>query len=111
MTFRRPFKGTVAHKNVWETVDGIKFQSKKEARRYQQLKHLLDLGQISELRLQVRFPVHINDRLMFTYVTDFVYIDSVAGEIVEDVKGVKTDIYLLKKKIVEAVYDIKIIES
>lgn len=107
---RRPFKGTVGHYNKWEEVDGIKFQSKKEANRYRQLKQLVEYGEISELERQIRFPILINGVKMFTYVADFRYLDKRVGSVVEDVKGVVTDIYLLKKKIVEAVYAIKIME-
>ena len=92
MKKHRPFKGTVGHYNQWVEVDGIKFQSKKEANRYIWLKKLVELGEISQLERQIRFPILINGEKMFTYVADFRYVDRKVGSVVEDVKGVVTDI-------------------
>jgi len=90
-------------------VDGIRFASKKEANRYQELKILLKAKVIQDLVLQPRFPCHVKDKLICTYVADFKYIEN-GQMIIEDVKGMKTPIYRLKKKLVEALYYIKITE-
>ena len=84
-------------------VDGIKFDSKKEANRYLELKILERAGVISNLILQPKFLLQDGFerdgkkyRVIF-YIADFEYIQD-GKRIVEDVKGVKTDIYKLKKK-------------
>ena len=89
-------------------VDGIVFLSKKEARRYSELKLLEQAGKINDLRLQVPYKIIIETR----YVADFVYVDCFDGaEIVEDVKGYKTREYLRKKKLMKAQHGITIRES
>jgi len=92
-------------------VDGIKFHSKKEAVRYQELKLLHDTGVISELKLQVRFPIVVNGKKICTYISDFTYFDNKGKFFCEDVKGVRTQIYRLKKKLVEALYPFTILET
>ncbi len=89
-------------------VDGIKFASAKEARRYGVLKQLEKAGKIDELRLQVRYPIVIET----VYVADFVYIDNYTGKyVVEDVKGYKTREYLRKKKLMRKQHGVDIVES
>ena len=91
-------------------VDGITFDSKKEANRYSMLKLLQGIGAIEHLELQPEYKVEINGRKICTYRADFRYIDKHAkgpdgqfgAMVVEDVKGVKTPVYRLKKKLVEA---------
>lgn len=103
------------------TVDNIRFASQKEARRYQELKLLEKAGEIALIEVQPRFPLCVagNDGLakhVGDYVADFRYIvrgyrpilDKV---VVEDVKGVRTAVYRLKKRIVEAQYGITILET
>ena len=97
------------------TIDGITFDSKKEAARYAELK-LMERGKaIKYLKLQPEFPIEVKDHKgdyvkICTYKADFVYHE---GDrlIVEDVKGVRTPVYKLKKKLVEALYGIEIIET
>lgn len=92
------------------TVDGFTFDSKKEARRYLVLKQMEQDGEIKNLRLQV--PVELvpsfeivvdgkkRKRRAMRYICDFVY--EVNGTtIYEDVKGRKTDVYAIKKKLFE----------
>lgn len=91
-------------------VDGVKFASKKEAKRYTELKQLEAAGAISGLRLQTRFPLRVNDVLICTYVADFVYVE--AGlPVVEDCKGVRTPVYKIKAKLMQAVHGITIRET
>lgn len=87
-------------------VDGIKFDSKKEAERYKELKALELVGKIDRLELQPRFLLQDGFRYegkairKIEYVADFLYRDLSTYElVVEDVKGVKTDVYKLKKKL------------
>lgn len=85
-------------------MDGITFDSRKEAYRYLALKGMEEDGIIENLRRQVRYelvPAFDVDgkhyRPVF-YVADFVYVED-GKEVVEDVKGVRTDTYRLKSKL------------
>ncbi|MEO0035676.1 MAG: Azospirillum phage Cd [Pseudomonadota bacterium] len=84
-------------------VDGITFDSAAEARRWADLLLLERAGQISNLERQVDFPCVVNGAKVCVYRADFVYFEGPA-RVVEDVKGHRTREYLLKKKLVEAVY-------
>ena len=95
--------------NTTVTFDGHRFDSKKEGLRYLVLADMARHGEIEELALQPRFPVEIEGKKICTYVADFQYLKD--GElIVEDVKGVRTPVYRLKKKMVEALYPFEITE-
>ena len=111
-------------------VDGILFDSRKEADYYIKLKARLRTGQISNLQLQVPFELlpsiwkdelkHLKtkDKIVrkcmqkaVNYIADFVYTDNSTGaEVVVDVKGVKTKEYRLKKKMMLALKGIEITE-
>ena len=99
------------YKNVKTTIDGITFDSKKESARYAELKLLARSGLIQNLRLQVPFeliPKQDGERAV-KYIADFVYTEN--GEtVVEDVKGVRTDVYRLKKKLMLKVHGLRIKE-
>ena len=98
------------YRAIKAVVDGITFDSKKEARRYGQLKLLARAGEISELKLQPRFDLIVNGCKCGFYKADFEYIED-GKRVVEDVKGMKTPIYNLKKKLVKAIYGIDIFET
>lgn len=93
-------------------VDGIKFDSKKEAKRFQELMILKKTKLIKELELQKVFelqPKYTNNKgehiRAITYKADFFYYDNHLKQyIVEDTKGFKTDVYKLKKKLFEYQY-------
>jgi Protein of unknown function (DUF1064) len=91
-------------------VDGITFASKKEAARYGELKLLQRLNELSELQLQPQFHIVVRGDMCGKYIADFSYKDKAGKQIVEDVKGIKTPVYRLKKKLVEALYGIEIVE-
>lgn len=85
-------------------MDGITFDSRREADRYIVLKGMEEDGAIGDLRRQVRYeliPAFDVDgrhyRPVF-YVADFVYVED-GKEVVEDVKGMRTDTYRLKAKL------------
>ena len=86
-------------------VDGFTFDSKAEADRYSELK-LLERGkEITHLELQPEYEISVNGRAICKYRADFRYFDARRQKrVVEDVKGYKTDVYKLKKKLVEACY-------
>jgi hypothetical protein len=94
------------------TVDGIKFDSKKEAARYQSLKLAERCGAISDLETQPRFDIRVNGKYIAFYKADFRYMKN-GSEVVEDVKSAitaKNPVYRLKKKLVEAIHNVKINE-
>jgi hypothetical protein len=98
-----------------ERVDGHWFASAAEARRYEQLKILVTEGMIDNLELQKRLPCRVNNELICNYLADFAYdvIDDRGypiRSVIEDVKGMITDVYRLKKKLVQAVHRIEIKE-
>lgn len=114
------------------TIDGIKFDSWKEARRYRELKLLLLAGEIIGLEMQVKFELipaqyekssEVYKRCAkkgqpkkgkcieqsVVYVADFVYWHN--GErIVEDTKGMRTKDYIIKRKLMLYVHGIRIKE-
>ena len=92
------------------TVDGIKFDSKKEAARYQVLKLMEKSGDIFDLVLQPKFDLIVNGTKIGFYKADFQYTNAFAV-VVEDVKGMKTPIYNLKKKMIKAIYGFDIFET
>jgi hypothetical protein len=91
------------YRNVKTEVDGIVFDSKKEARRYGELTTLQAAGEISRLMLQPKFDIIVNGVKVTYYKADFAYFNK-DERVIEDVKGVKTPVYRLKKKLVEALY-------
>lgn len=111
-------------------VDGIVFDSKKEANRYRELKLMEKAGEITDLRRQVKYELipaqyEMGTRIQgskvqtvercvekaVTYYADFVYRDNMTEEtVVEDAKGVKTEAYKIKKKLMLWVHGIKIRE-
>jgi len=98
------------YRAIKTVVDGIKFDSKKEAARYQTLKLMESNGHISDLKLQPKFDLIVNDKKIGFYKADFEYTQD--GKIVvEDVKGMKTPVYNLKKKMIKAIYGFDIFET
>lgn len=97
-------------------VDGITFDSRKEADRYLVLKGMEEDGSIEGLRRQVRyelipaFDVEGKHYRPVFYVADFVYRED-GREVVEDVKGVRTDVYRLKSKLFARRYGMSIKET
>lgn len=98
------------------TVDGITFDSKREADRYLVLKGMEEDGAIEGLRRQVRYelvPAFDVDGTHYRpvyYVADFVYVED-GREVVEDVKGVRTDVYRLKSKLFARRYGMSVKET
>lgn len=98
-----------------QRIDGHWFASQSEAKRYEQLKKLVELNKIDNLELQPAYPITHAGRPITTYKADFRYITlNELGRseslVVEDVKGMITDVYVIKKKLVEAQYQLKINE-
>lgn len=133
MTRIRVKRGRSKYGAVKTEVDGIVFASKKEAKRYQELKLLERAGEIRGLQLQPRFELRAaltladigrerDPALIGHYVGDFTFEERLVPKggpvglrrewrrIVEDVKGFKTPLYRFKKKFVEAQYGIQVRE-
>jgi hypothetical protein len=91
------------YRAVKTEVDGIMFDSKREAARYMELVLLERAGEISRLELQPKYDCVVNGKKICTYKADFRYFNA-NGSVVEDVKGMKTPVYRLKKKLVEALF-------
>ena len=110
-------------------VDGMVFDSKKEARRFSVLKALEEAGEISGLKRQVEFLLIPEQREPDTigvrggvhrgkvierkvcYVADFVYMRNQPHElVVEDVKGIRTHDYIIKRKLMLHIHGIRIKE-
>ncbi|AMV23443.1 hypothetical protein VT84_03470 [Gemmata sp. SH-PL17] len=85
-------------------VDGVQFDSRKEAARWGELRTREAAGAIVALRRQVRIPIIVNGTRVCAYVADFVYIAG-GRRVVEDVKSAftrKLPVYRLKKKLLAA---------
>lgn len=98
-------------------INGIRFASKREAMRYRELALLEMAGEIRDLQLQYPFELipAIKEKgkviaRAVKYIADFVYYDRDGNLVVEDAKGMQTDVYKLKKKIVRWKFGIEIRE-
>lgn len=118
-----PYRQKYGNKKV--LVDGISFDSKREANRYTELKMMVRSGEISDLELQKEYELIPSqyDKLprqkgkpkclerSVKYIADFVYKDNRTGEcVVEDTKGVRTPEYIIKRKLLLYIYGIRIKE-
>lgn len=86
-----------------ETVNGVRFASKREARRYRELLLLVAAREITGLVLQPKFDLIVANKKVCKYIGDFLYTER-GKHVVEDVKGVETALFRLKWKIVKALY-------
>lgn len=98
-------------------VDGIKFPSTKQAKRYSELKLMEKAGEITGLKIEgdeeCKFSLNApsGERIGF-YVADFVYLNKGSQcRTVEDSKGVRTSLYKWKSKHMRAQYGIEILET
>lgn len=106
------------YKSKKVVVDGIKFDSKREAKRYMELKILKKARLIKQLELQKTFELQPSFKKngktyrKITYKADFYYYDNQLKKyVVEDTKGFKTETYKIKKKMFEYVYpDLELVE-
>jgi hypothetical protein len=91
-------------------VKNIQFDSKKEADRFLELNYLHRCGKIKDLKLQPKFLLmkgfkHDKRKIRdIFYVADFQYINQDGKAVVEDVKGLRTSVYRLKKKLFLNIY-------
>jgi hypothetical protein len=98
--------------NIFCVVDGIKFHSQKEAATYLTFKTMEKFGKITNLKLQPKFFLHVNNIQIATYTADFSFTEKGIYTVV-DVKSVATKkdrIYVRNKKHMAAQYGIGITE-
>jgi len=86
------------------TEDNIRFHSRRECERYKVLRANLRAGIISNLKLQPRFPLFVGEQKICEYVADFSYQDLSGKPVIEDVKGARTAIFIIKSKLFSACY-------
>lgn len=98
-------------------VYGIKFDSRREARRYGELLFLIRAKEIKDLKRQVKFeliPKQEGERAC-NYKADFTYYEKDGNGrwryVVEDCKGAKTEVYKIKRKLMLLIHNIKIRET
>lgn len=105
------------HSHKIKTQDGV-FDSQREYRRWCELKLLQRAGRISDLKRQVKYELIPSQRgkdgkvveKSVTYIADFVYKEN-GQEVVEDAKGVRTDVYIIKRKLMLFRHGIRIKET
>ena len=115
------------YRNVKTTLDGISFDSRKEANRYAELRILEKAGLIQNLQMQVKYVFIPEQRETDTlgarggvhkgrliekecaYIADFVYEED-GKTVVEDTKGFRTKDYIIKRKLMLKVHGIRIKE-
>lgn len=114
------------YKNQETTVDGIKFDSKREAARYAELILLLRAGKIRNLKLQPQFTLQESFKTpqgervrAVVYIADFSYERATEPDasgtvhwipVVEDTKGVRTQAYKLKKRLMQGKFGVEVQE-
>lgn len=107
---------SMKYRNKRVMIDGIRFDSKAEGDRYLALKAMQAVGAIQSLRMQVPFLLIPRQRRddgvaerECRYLADFVYL---VGDktIVEDVKGVRTAEYIMKRKLMLSVFGVSVQE-
>ena len=98
-------------------VDGIRFDSKREANRWFELRMLERAGKIEKLKRQVKYlliPSQYRDGKCIerecSYLADFVYVKD-GRLVVEDCKGFRTPEYKIKRKLMLQLYDIRLVET
>lgn len=108
--------------NTKTTIGSLKFDSKAEARRYNELLLLQKSGAIKDLKTQVafvlwpsvKFPGAARATPACRYVADFVYLEPVGDgllrTVIEDVKGMRTAVYKLKKHALKALHGLDVRE-
>lgn len=98
------------YRAVKTVVDGVTFDSKREAARYAELRLLEKRGFIRQLELQPEFRFELDGKLIFKYRADFRYFEG-EGRVIEDSKGFRTPLYKLKKRLIEAAFNVRITET
>lgn len=113
-------KRTPKYRNEKTDVDGIRFDSRAEAARWVQLVRMQQAGEIADLRRQVTFELVPSVKFFgakratpaIRYVADFGYTDVRANlPVIEDVKGMLTRVYKIKRHLMKHLFNIDIVET
>lgn len=117
MRFPIAFPRKSKYRNIKTTIDGITFDSRKESRYYQELLLLKKCGQVKDIELQPKFVLvpsyKIGNKVIrgISYIADFLVKYPNGNEEIIDVKGRKTEVYKIKKKLFEFLYKGRIIKE
>jgi hypothetical protein len=106
---KKPVGRPPKYRNTPTTVDEIKFASKRESERYAELKLLEKAGEITDLKLQPKFQCEVNGQKICNYFADFTYLKKNGERVTEDVKGMPTPVFRLKKKLVLALFGVDVV--
>lgn len=106
-------------RNVPTEVDGVRFDSKREARRFGELQWLEKAGEVKNIARQATYPLVVNQIRIASYRADFTYEERAGSlrdgyfwrPVVEDVKGVQTPVYKIKRALMKAIHGIDIRET
>ena len=86
-------------------VDGVMFDSRLESQWYGYLKILGTAGQIEGLELQKEFVLKVADKQICIYISDYFFFDKLKKKwVVGDAKGVLTDVFKIKWKLMQSLY-------
>lgn len=100
------------YRNEIVEFDGYVFRSKKELGRYVSLRAKQNIGEISDLQLQVPFELNDGGTHSYKYVADFLYKEIETGEfIIDDTKGKETVLFKKKAKLMLRLFGIKVRKS
>ncbi|KJS40379.1 MAG: hypothetical protein VR70_05945 [Rhodospirillaceae bacterium BRH_c57] len=112
-------RGNKFHAIRTKASDGKTFDSRAEARRYEQLRLLIKTGQITDLQLHPSYKFEIDGQRLkcdsgrsVEYRADFAYTDAAGARVVEDVKSpaTRTPQYKIKRALMKAVLGVHVIE-
>lgn len=87
----------------------VRFDSGREYQHFRELKQREGLRDISDLQLHPKYPIKIAGHHICNYVADFSYLEN-GKRVVVDAKGAKTAVYRLKRKLMQAVHGVEVIE-
>ena len=99
------------YRNKPVTIDGVRFDSQKEAARFHELKLLERAGEITDLERQVAYDLAVNGVKVARYIADFRFKDKKTGIVVEDVKSeatAKTRDFVIKRKLMRAIHGVEV---
>lgn len=106
-TGKLPKENKSKYNNRKTEYDGVTYDSKKEAQRAAELNLMMKSGEILTLARQVRYRLARG----VEYIADFVYTTKDGDCVIEDVKGFKTHVYKMKKKLMKDIHGIDIKET
>jgi hypothetical protein len=97
------------YRNVPTYVDGIRFASKLEAKRYGELLLLERAGEIRDLKLQPSYKLDVKGKPVCEYRGDFAYLTNTGLPVTEDCKGMETAEFKVKAKLFRALFGREIV--